>query len=332
MPARSSSRRRTIAALATATALVSGTFESAHAAGPEPLPSHAVGVRYGWTPQMVAEYEAWLGAPVGAVTLFMNGRTDEAVLSNLRFKMQSFRNAPQLIVMSMPLVRRYREESLAQVANGSMDDLARAIATEMVAGGRGDDVIRLGWEFNMAFHAWSAVDDPAGYAAAFRRIVTVMRSVPGAQHLRFDWNYGCNGRAIDMAAYPGDEFVDVIGMDCYDRSYVDTYTDPIQRFDYFYSRPFGFKWIAEFAAERGKPIGLAEWGISSRHVDGAEPDNPVYIHRLLSWIAANDVAYFNYFESDSGFRHRLMLHYPEAAARYRYMVQEWLPNRLELGS
>lgn len=306
---------------------LSQTVSAEQNRAPRPLPDHAVGVRFGGAPSTIAEYEQWLGAQVEVVTLFGGRGDDRAVIDNVRSKLAAFAGTRYRLLFSLRLVRP--GETLADTANGTMDDQVRAIAAAMVAAGRGDDIIRPGWEHNSALHPWSALDDPVLYASAFRRVVQVMRSVPGAEHLKFDWNYACNGPALDLRAYPGDDYVDVIGVDCYDRTLFRQYLDPIDRFDFFYNRPFGFKWLSEFSQEHGKPIGIAEWGVSSRHLEGAEHDNPVYIHRLLSWIAANDVAYFNYFERDVGIRHRLMTgQYPKSAARYRYMIQEWLPDRL----
>ena len=45
-----------------------------------------------------------------------------------------------------------------------------------------------------------------------------MRGVP-ASHLLFDWNVNANYRNIPLADfYPGDSYVDIIGIDAYDEA------------------------------------------------------------------------------------------------------------------
>lgn len=284
----------------------------------EALPAKAVGVRFGGNPRTVAQYEAWLGGNVGAVTLFLAGSSDEDFLRRADGVIRKFKGSKyRLLVFSTPLARSGR--SLSQVAAGAGDPMYRRLAELLVAGGRGDDVVRLGWELNGVAFPWSAQPNPTAYAEAYRRVVTVMRSVPGADRLRFEWNVGRAGGPVPVAAWPGDEYVDVVGFDVYDRSYKAEYADPVVRWEQFLTDDSGFNWVRDFAAAHGKPIGLSEWGLSSRHVPESNPDNVYFIEQMRNWIDTNNVAYANYFENDTNYRHRLMLHYPRAAARYKQL-------------
>ena len=72
--------------------------------------------------------------------------------------------------------------------------------------------------------AWAATTPSAeaSFAAYFQQIVTAMRSVPGEQ-FRFVWNpdagaFTQSGYSV-AAAYPGNAYVDVIGLDAYDQSW-----------------------------------------------------------------------------------------------------------------
>ena len=78
--------------------------------------------------------------------------------------------------------------SLRQGASGAYDQHFRQLAADLVAKGQGNAILRLGWEFNGDWYPWKAETDPAAFAEYWRRIHGVMRSVPGAQGLRFDWN------------------------------------------------------------------------------------------------------------------------------------------------
>ena len=86
----------------------------------------------------------------------------------------------------------------------------------------GDSLLRIGWEFNQAKYRWYPVGQAVSFVEYWRHIVDSMRSVPGA-HFRFIWNpsMGDNGQKDlamgDLAAYyPGDTYVDLVGMDVYD--------------------------------------------------------------------------------------------------------------------
>ena len=85
--------------------------------------------------------------------------------------------------------------------------------------------LRLGWEFDGSWMPWSATTPgaEASYASYFQQIVTAMRSVPGAA-FRFVWNpdavaFTESGYSV-AAAYPGNAYVDVIGLDAYDQTWV----------------------------------------------------------------------------------------------------------------
>ena len=77
-----------------------------------------------------------------------------------------------------------------------------------------DAIIRLGHEFDGDWAPYSARDNADAYVAAFRHVHDVMTAESPA--FRFDWTsmvpdfleYG-------PAAYPGDDVVDIIGIDVY---------------------------------------------------------------------------------------------------------------------
>ena len=98
------------------------------------------------------------------------------------------------------------------------------LAQTLVAGGQSNAYLRLGWEFDGSWMAWAATTPgaEASFAAYFQQIVTAMRSVSGEQ-FRFVWNpdagaFTQSGYSV-AAAYPGNAYVDVIGLDAYDQSW-----------------------------------------------------------------------------------------------------------------
>lgn len=309
----------TLAALAPSAEAVTPAPE---AAAIDPLPSKGFGVRFGPKPATIAEYEAWLGRGVSAVTVFFHGNNDTDLLFAARGLINRFKGSKyRTLIFSMPLVVGNR--NLASVASGSMDSLARELATALVAGGRADDVVRLGWEFNGTWFKWSAVPNPSQYASAFRRIVTVMRAVPGAKNLRFEWNVSRGGSKVSPLAYPGDAYVDIIGLDMYDRTYDARMRDPLVRWNSYLNDPnSGMLFVRDFARAHRKPMGISEWGLSSKHVPGVNPDNTLFIQKMVEFVRANNLSYANYFEDDSNYRHRLMLHYPQSAALYKRLLAQ----------
>ena len=282
----------------------------------DPLPVRGVGVSYGATPEVIDEYESWLGRDVDVVMVFLRGRSSDELLEQAAGVTDRFSGiAPDTMMFSLPFV--LQGQTLDDVLAGRNDRMFRELARTLVRNGRGDDIIRPGWELNLEAFEWSAVDRWSTYAQAFRRVVKTMRGVKGAGTLRFEWNVSRGGVAVPDSAYPGDEYVDVIGMDIYDRTYTAADVDPVVRWQGFYEGDPGLGWLVDFARSHGKPIGFSEWGLSSRHPDGVSGDNPYFIEQMHQFIEDHDVAYSIYFERDTNFDHRLMVHYPRAADRYR---------------
>ena len=65
-------------------------------------------------------------------------------------------------------------------------------------------------------------------------------------------------------AYPGDAYVDMIGMDVYDQSWVPDYQVPAARWRSFINGDWSLAWQRSFAASHRKPVSFPEWGITVR--------------------------------------------------------------------
>ncbi|MFD0569634.1 hypothetical protein ACFQ0T_10730 [Kitasatospora gansuensis] len=76
---------------------------------------------------------------------------------------------------------------LARANKGEFDLHFLKLARKLVALGGQDTVMTLGWEMNGTTYTSRCKPDPTAWKAYWRRIVTVMRSVPG-QHFKFDFN------------------------------------------------------------------------------------------------------------------------------------------------
>jgi hypothetical protein len=124
-----------------------------------------------------------------------------------------------------------------------------------------------------------------------------MRAVPGA-HFLFDWNVNANYRDIPFADYyPGDAYVDIIGIDQYDNTGVNIPAPGPYRFAALAAQPGGLDALAAFAGAHGKPLSIPEWGTISEGTN-AGGDDPYYVDGIAEFIATHDIAYESYFDAD----------------------------------
>lgn len=187
--------------------------------------------------------------------------------------------------------------SLAGGAAGVHDAQFRTLAQTLVGYGQGNAVLRLGWEFNASWYPW-AVSDPqsaAHFAAYFRRIVTAMRAVPGAS-FRFVWNPTPGPSPVDLAlAYPGDAYVDYVGLDVYDQVW-NVAQNPTDAWNSYLTEDFGLRWLASFAAQHHRPASIPEWGLSIRSDGHGLADDPAFVAHMSAWLTVHHVAFSSYFD------------------------------------
>jgi hypothetical protein len=193
--------------------------------------------------------------------------------------------------------------TLAQGAAGAYNSHFVTLAQTLVAGGAANAYLRLGWEFDGSWTAWAATSPSAeaSYASYFQQIVTAMRSVPG-EAFRFVWNpdvtaFTNSGYSI-QAAYPGNSYVNVIGLDSYDQSWATPQT-PANAWS---STVLPALTAAQqFASSEDKPLALTEWGVIIRSDGHGLGDDPYYIDHMISWMktASNNVAFESYFDFDA---------------------------------
>lgn len=124
---------------------------------------------------------------------------------------------------------------------------------------------------------------PEHYAAAQRRIYEVMHPIAPNVDYRF-WFAGHLRNSYMESFYPGDAYVDSIGIDPYVWAHNPASTTPQQKYqpivDWIRSRDWG----------QGKPIGISETGIDRGHGDIAMAAfwgaMPAAVENLdLSWVA-----------------------------------------------
>jgi len=199
--------------------------------------------------------------------------------------------------------------SLLQTAGGVHDGTYRRVAEYLVSGGYEDAILRVGHEFDGAWYPWSAVDNCENFKAAFRHVVQVFRGV--SPEFRFDYN-GTAGPFARMAdcAYPGDAYVDIVGLDVYDAGFGKNlnagvgqgWIDPEKVFDQHLKPMLQFH--LDFAKKHGKQVSFPEWALvqgGTKNADNAGADNPVFIRKMYEWFDAlpadggGSLVYHSYF-------------------------------------
>jgi Glycosyl hydrolase family 26 len=204
--------------------------------------------------------------------------------------------------------------TLAGGAAGSYNAYYVTLAKTLVSAGLGGSYLRLGWEFDGTWYAWSVTNatQAANFAAYWRNIVTAMRSVPGAA-FKFVWNpAGIQNLSWSVSsAYPGDSYIDFVGFDVYDQSWNSNcffLGDPNNSvttaqstcvFNDILSQPEGLNWLVSFAQAHGKPVGIPEWGLAIRTDGHGLGDDPTFISNMRGWMASNNIAFGSYFNYDT---------------------------------
>ncbi len=236
--------------------------------------------------------------------------------------------------------------SLEKGAKGGYNHHFKNLAENLVKFGLVEAVIlRPGWEFNGDWYAWRAKGKAAEFAEFWRQMVATMRAVPGAAKLQFCWNPTLGDQQFPAEqAWPGDAFVDFVGVDVYDETWnADTYPWPAGTSDaaiaarhakvwdeWILGSRWGLAFWAKFARGHGKPLAIPEWGLVSAEHGHGGMDNVLFIERMHAFISdpANNVAWHCYFDVNApGHRHQLSsgagergqpdkTDFPKAAARF----------------
>ena len=290
--------KRVLVAAMSAVVLVSTPSAVAR---PEPsVPTSILGVYRGAAAtDKIVHYEHWLRRPVHWALDFQPIE-DWHRIESPTWQLRRWRKSPFRLVLSIPMLPD-AGGTLGVGAAGTYNDHFARLARALVRNGLGRTVLRLGWEFNGSWSKWSAAASPADFVAYWRQIVTTMRSI--APGLTFDWcpTLGLGALPTDQA-WPGDAYVDYVGSDVYDQAWGGdgaSIPDPVARWTYLVTQPYGLNWLAEFAATHGKPVTLPEWGLIRRPDGHGGGDNPYFVQQMHRWILEHPVAYAIYFQFDT---------------------------------
>jgi glycosyl hydrolase family 26 len=253
-------------------------------------------------PSNAVAFGNWRGAAVDVVVTWPARQSWEDVI-NPHWMFNAWKGTPYTKVFGVAPIPEGVDASISGCASGSYNSKWTEFGQNIQAAGLADEsIIRLGWEFNGEWYKWSA-NNPDQWAECWRQIVgTVKKEAP---KLRFDWNVnrGPGTSVTDAAeAYPGDAYVDIVGIDSYD-SYPGVTSEA--NWQKQYSGPYGLKHWADFAKAHGKKVSVPEWGVypGTAHADNNGGDNAFYITKMRGFFAeqGSRLAYEAYFNEDDSY-------------------------------
>ncbi|WP_261565601.1 glycoside hydrolase family 26 protein [Frankia gtarii] len=286
------------------------------------VPGGMSGVSAGSMTQVQA-WESFRGSPVNAVLTFSD-RSSWQTMTNpwVGSGPEKFSTFNGTWIISQPFFPNGGGD-MNSCASGAYSSHWADFGRWLVNKGRPASIVRLAWEFNGNWFPWSVSKTNATtWVNCFRQVVGAIRSTD--PQARIDWALNAHSGGA-WSVYPGDQYVDIIGIDTYDQWPAST-TDAA--FATQCAESAGLCSVIAFARQHGKQFSVPEWGLVGRSDTGAGRagqaggDNPVYVRNMYRTFAANrDVlAYETYFNnSEANNVHSSLLNpneNPNGAAAY----------------
>lgn len=263
----------------------------------------------GQTPGSVADYEIWIGKTLFAALEYLASDTqyNQTYPSWVSGPWQATGRRMVLGGCGTPV----GSDTWAMAASGSYDSTWTTMCSNMVAAGQTNPILRPAHEFNGYFaYATKALANKTDFIAAWKRFVGIVRTnLPNAV---ICWNPAVANDAPSTdwtSMYPGDAYVDQIGLDFYDSYYSAGYipgsgTPPtlaqrqaVWAADLPYLNDF-----AAFAVSHSKPLCVPEWGFLNdlRDTDGTSHyggDNDYFVTTGAQWIKDHNCIWQAFWEN-----------------------------------
>lgn len=254
----------------------------------------------------IMAFERWMGQPVAMAVSFIDPTAStwtywEGCATNFVSR-ECAEKDRHVFCYTAGMTLTGTTTSLAEGATGAYNSHWTYLAKKLVAGGCGDAIIRPGHEMNGAWYPWKV--NSATAATNFKnywiQIVNTMRAVSPNFKFCFCVSNG-NPSGYNQylaAAYPGDDYVDYIGVDVYD-CYSNSLT-PGDRWSFYTSSQYAWgldTWVNYFSTT--KPLAIPEWGLWITGDNGGNGDNDYFISQMYKWITnpAKRVAFHMYFDN-----------------------------------
>jgi mannan endo-1,4-beta-mannosidase len=204
-----------------------------------------------------------------------------------------------------------------QIAGGRYDAYVLSWAKQAAAYDR-RFLLRFAHEMNGDWYPWSVGTSgalPEDYVGAYRRVRRIFNDA-GAKRVQWVWspNVIINGDVdIVSRSYPGDQFVDIIGVDGYNfgNAAGHQWTQPADL--------FGSTLNLAAKIAPAKPVWINEVGCSDRGGDKAQ-----WISDFITWLTGTDVCGLIWFEaSDPGEPDWRLTGTPATTAAAKAAARDW---------
>lgn len=262
--------------------------------------------------QQYPEVEAFRGRPLDVIGQFItldNAASWQGMLRNAalggttkepRGCVQAIFDGGWTPVLGVPLLLTTNPRQFDRLARGEFTAQHRTVLQRVAEISQGRLIyLRGGWEYPEGY-PWSwieqnsgaAIPDTAEWQAHYRNgwkvwADLVHEVVPGAKTV---WCSLKNTRRATTPYYPGDDAVDVLGMDLYNQLDGVWVNDEAswRQFGGSYTKGRGFNGpfgMAEFAKERGKTVSFCEWGPYNRSkTTGDQANHPFFVQRMFRFF------------------------------------------------
>ena len=178
-------------------------------------------------------------------------------------------------------------------AAGNFNSYATQLGRTLVHAGLQNSIIRLGPEMNGKWepdYVGNTTQEQRLWANCFANEVSGLRQALG-EHFLIDWNPNACVENIPFPHfYPGNSYVDILGLDLFNVSCVApkaSYT-----FRQLANEPESLTIFQRFAKLTGKPMSIPEWG----YLQSPAKDDPGYFTGIGSTFAKGNFAFESYFD------------------------------------
>ncbi len=216
---------------------------------------------------------------------------------------------------------------------GNYDTITKQIVQAWANVGYKLVIFRVGWEMNLQGNTYTGTtaQDQADWVAAYQHVYAVLHAAAQAAGITVEvvWNPGATNYSVAEATtnlYPGDAYVDVIGVDIYsdiypysdggspptyhdwatggeDTSVAQFIANPVNR-SHYWSYPAATKWsndgsgghsqsftsLVQFAELHNKPFAIPEAGAGNSNAKTDVKDDPTFPQWLASQITTAQAA------------------------------------------
>ncbi|MFC3127369.1 glycosyl hydrolase, partial [Pseudoroseomonas globiformis] len=281
----------------------------------------ALGVYVGNNVNDLHRFSSWLGDKPDYVHGVVGYANWKDYVSSAAWQASIWKPTGIDVQWSVPIISK--EGNLGTAASGAYNQYYRQVAEALLKNTPGDGpiMVRTGWEANGDWFFWNAIGKEEAFKGAFRQMSSTFKQV--SDRFKFEWNINhANGGINPESIYPGDAYVDVMGMDFYYKPEFQG-SNPVAAFDRIVNEKYGLKWFEEFAKAHNKPTAYSEWGVKG---DNAGP----FVQAAKAWFDQHKPILQSYWDSNAAYPGMLSDNSdPKTGAAFKAAFRNWGSGEME---